>query len=298
MKLKVSLVAGKTCFVSLPPFLADDLLNRHGDALKAGAIEVTWASQNRSAETAIGRATQSGPTQQVALLSWAGGSSRSNEHLEISPTLAECIGLHDEVVVEVRLRKDVAAATRISVEPVSEDDWEVVELNAEHLEEQLLNQVRLVSAGQLLPLWIRASTLVRLSVVSVSCGGRGARFGLLGPDSEVVVAPKVRARREGAGGMRKTRGKGALLRVHALHALRLPLPTPPAASSSSERAAAGGEPAKGREEEDEEGSGGVGVAYVSAATLAGLRAQGGAAEGSGGAGGVVCVVVGDRKSVV
>lgn len=61
MKLKVSLVAGKTCFVSLPPFLADDLLNRHGDALKAGAIEVTWASQNRSAETAIGRATQSGP---------------------------------------------------------------------------------------------------------------------------------------------------------------------------------------------------------------------------------------------
>ena len=71
--------------------------------------------------------------------------------------MAECLGLHDELVVEVHLRRDVAIATRISVEPVSVDDWEVVELNSEHLEEQLLNQVRMVSAGQLLPVWIRSS---------------------------------------------------------------------------------------------------------------------------------------------
>jgi hypothetical protein len=54
-------------------------------------------------------------------------------------------------------------------------------------------------------------TLVRLSVISVHSGSRQTRFGLLGPDSEVVVAPKVRKRREGTEGVRKL-GKGELLR--------------------------------------------------------------------------------------
>lgn len=32
-------------------------------------------------------------------------------------------------------------ATLLTVEPASEDDWELIEIHADHMEEQLLNQV-------------------------------------------------------------------------------------------------------------------------------------------------------------
>lgn len=38
----------------------------------------------------------------------------------------------------------VPEAQLVSVEPASEDDWELVEIHAEHMEEQLLNQVCLL----------------------------------------------------------------------------------------------------------------------------------------------------------
>lgn len=41
----------------------------------------------------------------------------------------------------VRALPDVPAALSVTVEPSSPDDWELVEMNADHMEEQLLNQV-------------------------------------------------------------------------------------------------------------------------------------------------------------
>ncbi len=41
----------------------------------------------------------------------------------------------------VRALASVPAATQVSVEPFSSDDWEMVEQNAGHMEEQLCNQV-------------------------------------------------------------------------------------------------------------------------------------------------------------
>jgi len=42
LRLKVRLVAGRTCFVALPAHLTDDLLDSHADALQAGAIAISW----------------------------------------------------------------------------------------------------------------------------------------------------------------------------------------------------------------------------------------------------------------
>jgi hypothetical protein len=68
------------------------------------------------------------------------------------------------------LTKTVAAATlasSITIVPVSLDDWQVLELNLEVVQETLLNQVRVVYAGQELPVWLDERMHVFLRVESV-----------------------------------------------------------------------------------------------------------------------------------
>lgn len=54
---------------------------------------------------------------------------------------AETISLPDATVVQVRVLPNVPKATLVTVEPETEDDWEVLELNAELAEAAILSQV-------------------------------------------------------------------------------------------------------------------------------------------------------------
>jgi len=54
---------------------------------------------------------------------------------------AESISLPDGTVVKVRVLPNVPKATLVTVEPETEDDWEVLELNAELAEAAILSQV-------------------------------------------------------------------------------------------------------------------------------------------------------------
>lgn len=45
------------------------------------------------------------------------------------------------------------AASRVDLEPTSEDDWELVEIHADHIEEQLLNQVEQIKSCLLVLNW-------------------------------------------------------------------------------------------------------------------------------------------------
>jgi len=49
--------------------------------------------------------------------------------------------LPDGTVVKVRVLPNVPKATLVTVEPETEDDWEVLELNAELAEAAILSQV-------------------------------------------------------------------------------------------------------------------------------------------------------------
>jgi peroxin-1 len=49
--------------------------------------------------------------------------------------------LPDHATVQVRAVSNVPKATMVTIEPHSEDDWEVLELNSEHAEVAILNQV-------------------------------------------------------------------------------------------------------------------------------------------------------------
>lgn len=61
--------------------------------------------------------------------------------MKVSRQFADCISLPDHTSVQVRAVSNVASATLVSIEPSSEDDWEVLELNSEQAEAAILKQV-------------------------------------------------------------------------------------------------------------------------------------------------------------
>lgn len=44
-------------------------------------------------------------------------------------------------MVQVKVVSNLPRAIRVTIEPDTEDDWEVLELNAEHAEQAILKQV-------------------------------------------------------------------------------------------------------------------------------------------------------------
>ena len=61
--------------------------------------------------------------------------------MQIAQQYAECIRLSDRITVRVRAVPNLPKATMVTIEPHSEDDWEVLELNAELAEASILKQV-------------------------------------------------------------------------------------------------------------------------------------------------------------
>lgn len=92
----------------------------------------------------------------------AGDASR--ETFEIDPQFAEALGFKQGDTVEVGLIHDMSIAKTVEAEPVSIDDWEIVEIHAEYIESTLLNQVRVAAIGQEVDVWVMGRTRVRLRV--------------------------------------------------------------------------------------------------------------------------------------
>lgn len=61
--------------------------------------------------------------------------------MKVSHQFAECISLPNHTTVQVRAASNLAKATLVTIEPDTEDDWEILELNSEHAEAAILKQV-------------------------------------------------------------------------------------------------------------------------------------------------------------
>ena len=121
--------------MALPPTLASQLdrqrAARGGSAaLLAVVLEVRPLVQ---------RAGLSIPGSEASYCAW-GGATCAPGTLGVPAGLLPGLGLAEGRPVAVRPLWEVPAAEWVSVEPASEDDWEIVELNAEYLEGQLLTQ--------------------------------------------------------------------------------------------------------------------------------------------------------------
>ncbi|XWS12270.1 hypothetical protein CRYUN_Cryun37aG0075100 [Craigia yunnanensis] len=109
--------------------------------------------------------------------------------MKVSQQFAECISLPNRTTVQVRAASILAKATLVTIEPHTEDDWEVLELNSEYAEAAILKQVRIVHEGMRFPLWLHGRTIITFFVVSTF--PKKAVVQLV-PGTEVAVAPKRR----------------------------------------------------------------------------------------------------------
>lgn len=85
-------------------------------------------------------------------VAWAGAASRG-QNLEVPGALAGCLNIAPGITVTARAVSDIPEAIGVCVEPISVDDWEVVEQNAGHMEDQILSQVH----AHLMDIFSRAS---------------------------------------------------------------------------------------------------------------------------------------------
>ncbi|GLJ21358.1 hypothetical protein SUGI_0392840 [Cryptomeria japonica] len=116
-------------------------------------------------------------------VAWIGAASQSTA-IEVAEKLADCIGLPDFIQVQVRAYTDLPKATKVTLEPATEDDYAILALNKENAEEQILNQVGIVQEGLSFPFWLHGHTLITLWVASTEPKQSAVR---LVPGIDVVV---------------------------------------------------------------------------------------------------------------
>ena len=203
--LPVSLVNRRDHFINLPKMAVRAM---YGSNIPSGAVafELKWQSARRKLE---GEEDEDGDGDEdedeeevtnIAYAAWRGGYS-SQAKLEIPQSMADCINLNDAQATGTQLFVQVNKTTcsrvkSINLDPMTEDDWEMLELHASRLEESMLEQVCILYPGQIFSVSVGPSCLIRLKVGNVSFDD-GAPCGILGRDSELVIAPRERKKRKG-----------------------------------------------------------------------------------------------------
>uniref|UniRef100_A0ACD6ACF7 Uncharacterized protein n=2 Tax=Avena sativa TaxID=4498 RepID=A0ACD6ACF7_AVESA len=174
MEVVVRTVPGvRSCFAALPlPVI--QALER---TASAGFLPAVLALELRTPDRARWR------------LAWAGAVSASPNAVEVSQQFSACILLPNNTKASLSAVSVLPKAKFVSVEPISEEDWEVLELNSELAEEAILKQVGIVYDGMKFPLWLHDHNVVEFLVVSASPSNSIVQ---LVPGTEVSVAPKRR----------------------------------------------------------------------------------------------------------
>jgi hypothetical protein len=79
-------------------------------------------------------------SKKPCFVAWAGGVSEGG-NIAVPSALAAALGLVPGTIVHVHAVPNLPAAASVTVEPLAASDWEVLELNAGLLEDQMLHQV-------------------------------------------------------------------------------------------------------------------------------------------------------------
>ncbi len=132
--------------------------------------------------------------------------------VEIDATFARTLGLSDGQKVTASIHMDPPLAHTINIEPLTPEDWEIIELHATFLEINLVSQIRALpnpkyaASGVAVsphPLTLHLSPTSTANILVTSMLPEPAStspFAKLSPDAEVIVAPKSRAKPPRAAG--------------------------------------------------------------------------------------------------
>ncbi|KAF4433069.1 Peroxisome biosynthesis protein PAS1 [Colletotrichum fructicola] len=212
----------KSCLVNLPASLVSLLVNVNTPAQNV-VVELNYRPSSASA-------SGSGASQQRSVfVGWtgmpskrkvapivgrdginggrSGGREQEVAQVEIDATLANTLGLSDGQKVTASIHVDPPVAHTINIEPLTPEDWEMIELNANFLELNLQYQVRalpnpafLSSTGSIVQphavtLHLSPTSTANIKVVSLDPPPpTDFPFAKISPNAEVIVAPKTRAK--------------------------------------------------------------------------------------------------------
>ncbi|NXO67728.1 PEX1 factor, partial [Phainopepla nitens] len=138
-----------------------------------------------------GQAVKVSCGHQPIFLSWMETRHRGHQGeniAEINRHLAEKLGITDGEQVFLEPCSHVSSCQQVEVEPLTADDWEILELHASSLERHLLDQIRVVCAGAVFPVWVEQHTHVYVRVGALV---PAAPYGRLEPCTELLVCPKT-----------------------------------------------------------------------------------------------------------
>ncbi|XP_019483151.1 PREDICTED: peroxisome biogenesis factor 1 isoform X1 [Hipposideros armiger] len=168
----VAFTNARDCFLHLPRRLVSQL-----HLLQNQAIEVTWGHQ-------------------PAFLSWVEGrhfSDQGENVAEINRQIGQKLGLSNGEQVFLKPCSHVVSCEQVEVEPLSADDWEILELHAASLEQHLLDQIRIVFPKAIFPVWVDQQTYIFIQIVALI---PAATYGRLETDTKLLIQPKTRQAKE------------------------------------------------------------------------------------------------------
>ncbi|XP_053718211.1 peroxisome biogenesis factor 1 [Synchiropus splendidus] len=160
----------KNCFLQLPSKLISQLSLRENQV-----VELSWSNAS------------------PVFLSWTPNRSSSSYYsneVELSRQLGEKLGLQEGEHGFLKPCYQVSSVHQVHVEPLSSDDWEILELHSSALEQQLLNQIRVVFQNAVFPVWVDSHTVIYIHIGSLS---PSVPYGHLEQFTELVVSPKTRS---------------------------------------------------------------------------------------------------------
>ncbi|GAA6059881.1 hypothetical protein JCM10212_007086 [Sporobolomyces blumeae] len=187
-------VSLRNCLVNLPLSITGPLSQR-GVAPQSIAVQLSFRappSSSSNGQTTVVAGWTGLPASVPSVSQHVRAGSHAHDRIEMDPQYAAMlnVGLVEGMQVSIELMRDLPVANTVNVTPLSADDWEILETNAEFFEMYLLNQVRAVKEGMVVGCWVNGSTLVRFVVDSTEPEAYSAV--LLTSSTELIVAPKSR----------------------------------------------------------------------------------------------------------
>ncbi|KFV80941.1 Peroxisome biogenesis factor 1, partial [Struthio camelus australis] len=159
-----------------------------------------------------GQAVKVSGGHQPIFLSWMEIRHRGHQGeniAEINRQLAEKLGITDGEQVFLEPCSHVSSCQQVEVEPLSADDWEILELHASSLEKHLLDQIRIVFPKAIFPVWVEQHTHVYIRIGALL---PAAPYGRLEPRTELLICPKTRQLEENLTSMPSTESDALLKR--------------------------------------------------------------------------------------